>query len=138
MEKKISLVDFRAENLLFTVNKGYQPSEDPMPFDVRMSSQFRMGENSGDPTFLNVTIRVFDDAVEKNYPFTLIADLTGVFLIEGDEAADREALLKEEGVNMLLPFARAMISQLASLANMPQPVILPPVNVSNFKAAEEK
>lgn len=138
MDKKITLVDFRAENLLFSINKGYEAGEAPVPFDVRMNSQFKVGENSGDPTFLNLLIRVFDDAQEKNYPFSLVADVTGVFIIEADTPEEREALLKEEGMNVLLPYARVMVSQLASLANMPTPVILPPLNVANFRTAEEQ
>ena len=59
-----------------------------------------------------------------------------MFFIEA-EGADREAILKDNGMIMLLPYVRAMISQLVSLANLPTPVILPPMDPSQMKPMEQ-
>ena len=64
-----------------------------------------------------------------------IADVTGVFFIEA-EGTDRETILRDNGMIMLLPYVRAMISQLVSLANLPTPVILPPLDPSQMQPVE--
>ena len=61
--------------------------------------------------------------------------MTGVFFIEA-EGTDRETILRDNGMIMLLPYVRAMISQLVSLANLPTPVILPPLDPSQMQPVE--
>lgn len=136
MEKKIALVDFRAENLLFSVNKTFTPTDEQLALDMKVGSQFRMGENSGDPTFMNVVLRLFENAAEKNYPFSITVDMTGVFVVEAETAEEREALIKEQGLVYLLPYARSLVSQIAAMANMPTAVILPPMDMNTLKTAE--
>ena len=58
-----------------------------------------------------------------------------MFFIEA-EGSDREAILRDNGMVMLLPYVRAMISQLVSLANLPTPVILPPLDPSQMQPVE--
>ena len=53
------------------------------------------------------------------------------------EGEDRNTLLKDHGMTILLPYVRAMISQLVSLANLPMPVILPPMDPSQMQPVEQ-
>lgn len=129
----IRLVDFRAESLQFDMNHHFQPKKDQsLPLSIKLDQRVRMSSTPKDPAFLNIRITVFDDAEANNFPFEIIADVTGVFLIEA-EGTDREALLRDNGMTMLLPYVRAMISQLVSLANLPTPVILPPLDPSQMQ-----
>lgn len=132
----IRLVDFRAESLQFDMNHHFQPKKDQsLPLSIKLDQRVRMSSTPKDPAFLNIRITVFDDAEANNFPFEIIADVTGVFLIEA-EGTDREALLRDNGMTMLLPYVRAMISQLVSLANLPTPVILPPLDPSQMQPVD--
>ena len=114
---EIRLADFRAESLQFDMNHHFQPKKEP--------------------SFLNLRITVFEDAEQHNYPFEIVADVTGVFFIEA-EGDDREAILRDNGMVMLLPYVRAMVSQLVSLANLPMPVILPPLDPTQMQPVQHQ
>lgn len=133
---EIRLVDFRAESLQFDINHHYQPKEgENLALSLKLDQRVRMSGSAEEPTFLNMRITVFEDADQHNYPFEIIADVTGVFFIEA-EGKDRETILNDNGMKILLPYVRAMISQLVSLANLPTPVILPPLDPAQMKPAE--
>ena len=129
----IRLADFRAESLQFDMNHHFQPKEDEnLQLSIKLDQRVRMSSTPKEPVFLNIRVTVFDNAEVNNYPFEIIADVTGVFFIEA-EGTDREAVLRDNGMVMLLPYVRAMISQLVSLANLPTPVILPPLDPSQMQ-----
>lgn len=133
----IRLADFRAESLQFDMNHHFQPKKgENLPLSIKLDTRVRMSGTVKEPSFLNLRITVFDNAETNNYPFEIIADVTGVFFINA-EGTDREAILKDDGLKMLLPYVRAMISQLVSLANLPTPVILPPIDPSQMKPAQQ-
>ena len=129
----IRLADFRAESLQFDMNHHFQPKEDEnLQLSIKLDQRVRMSSTPKEPVFLNIRVTLFDNAEVNNYPFEIIADVTGVFFIEA-EGTDREAVLRDNGMTMLLPYVRAMISQLVSLANLPTPVILPPLDPSQMQ-----
>ncbi len=132
----IRLADFRAESLQFDLNHQFQPKKgENLPLAIKLDQRVRMSGSPKEPTFLNVRVTVFDDAETNNYPFEIIADVTGVFFIDA-EGTDREAILRDSGLPMLLPYVRAMISQLVSLANIPTPVILPPLDPAHMRPVQ--
>jgi len=133
---EIRLADFRAESLQFDMNHHFKPSKDEnLQLSLKLDTRVRMSSTPQEPVFLNIRVSVFDDAENNNYPFEIIADVTGVFFIEA-EGTDRETILRDNGMTMLLPYVRAMISQLVSLANLPTPVILPPLDPSQMQPVE--
>ena len=133
---EIRLADFRAESLRFDMNHHFQPKDNEnLQLSIKLDQRVRMSSTPKEPVFLNIRVTVFDNAEVNNYPFEIIADVTGVFFIEA-EGTDRETILRDNGMIMLLPYVRAMISQLVSLANLPTPVILPPLDPSQMQPVE--
>ena len=133
---EIRLADFRAESLQFDMNHHFQPKDNEnLQLSIKLDQRVRMSSMPKEPVFLNIRVTVFDNAEVNNYPFEIIADVTGVFFIEA-EGTDRETILRDNGMIMLLPYVRAMISQLVSLANLPTPVILPPLDPSQMQPVE--
>ncbi len=130
---EIRLADFRAESLQFAINHNFKANSEQIPLSIQVSQKARMSAKPEEPIFLNLNVAVFDKAEENNYPFTVKASVTGVFFVQA-EGSDREALMKDHGMELLLPYARAMISQLVSLANLPTPVILPPMDPSQLQS----
>ncbi len=128
---EIRLADFRAENLQFSINHSFKPSSEQIPLSIQVNQRVRMSAKPEEPIFLNLNVTVFDNAEERNYPFTVKGSITGVFFVQA-EGSDREAIMKDHGMTLLLPYARAMISQLVSLANLPTPLILPPLDPSQM------
>lgn len=134
---EIRLADFRAESLQFDMNHQFQPKKDEnLALAIKLDQRVRMSGTPKEPTFLNLRVTVFENAQQHNYPFEIIADVTGVFYIDA-EGEDRNTLLKDHGMTILLPYVRAMISQLVSLANLPMPVILPPMDPSQMQPVEQ-
>ena len=133
---EIRLADFRAESLQFDMNHHFQHKDNEnLQLSIKLDQRVRMSSTPKEPVFLNIRVTVFDNAEVNNYPFEIIADVTGVFFIEA-EGTDRETILRDNGMIMLLPYVRAMISQLVSLANLPTPVILPPLDPSQMQPVE--
>ena len=100
----IRLADFRAESLQFDMNHHFQPKEDEnLQLSIKLDQRVRMSSTPKEPVFLNIRVTLFDNAEVNNYPFEIIADVTGVFFIEA-EGTDREAVLRDNGMTMLLPY----------------------------------
>ena len=133
---EIRLADFRAESLQFdtiTTSSPRRTRTSPFPSNWISACAERHAQGPDVPQHPRHRVR---RRREQQLSFEIIADVTGVFFIEA-EGADREAILKDNGMIMLLPYVRAMISQLVSLANLPTPVILPPMDPSQMKPMEQ-
>ncbi len=133
---EIRLADFRAESLQFDMNHHFKPGkEENLQLSIKLDTRVRMNSTPKEPVLLNIRVNVFEDAEAHNYPFEVIADVTGMFFVDA-VGTDRENILRDSGIPMLLPYVRAMISQLVSLANLPTPVILPPLDPSRMRRVE--
>ena len=77
---------------------------------------------------VNLEVRIFEQAEEKNYPFEMLIDITGFFAImNNNEKID----FKPNAVAILYPYVRAIVSTYTANANVP-PLILPPINVNKL------
>lgn len=79
---------------------------------------------------------VFKDEPENRFPINLTVRITGLFEIEGDNIEEINNFLKIQGVQMVFPYLRAMVSSITSSALMP-PIMLPIINPYDF-VDEEK
>ena len=76
---EIRLADFRAESLQFDMNHHFQPKKDEnLQLSIKLDQRVRMSSTPQEPVFLNIRVTVFDDAESNNYPFEIIADVTGL------------------------------------------------------------
>ena len=66
-------------------------------------------------------------AEENNYPFYLKTVLEGEFEIEGDDIEKFEI----NGISLLYPYVRSIISTYTANSNIPT-LVLPPINVINY------
>ena len=82
---EIRLADFRAESLQFDMNHHFQPKDNEnLQLSIKLDQRVRMSSTPKEPVFLNIRVTVFDNAEVNNYPFEIIADVTGVFFIEAN------------------------------------------------------
>jgi len=82
---------------------------------------------------LNLSVKIFEDAVSKNYPFDLSLVVSGLFEynnldIEDDEARD---VLEDKLLEVLFPYVRSVVSSITMTTNLP-PLLLPTINIKNF------
>lgn len=79
---------------------------------------------------------VFKDEPENRFPINLTIRITGLFEIEGDDVKEINNFLKIQGVQIIFPYLRSMVSNITSSALLP-PIILPIINPYDFKDEEE-
>ena len=82
---------------------------------------------------INLILTIFDKAEENNYPFYMKTVLEGKFALEGDNIETFEI----NGIALLYPYIRSIISTYTANSNMPT-LILPPINVANYYKNSKK
>ena len=78
----------------------------------------------------------FKDEPENRFPINLTIRITGLFEIEGDDVEEINNFLKVQGVQMVFPYLRSMVSNITSSALLPS-IMLPIINPLDFKDEEK-
>lgn len=78
---------------------------------------------------------VFKDEPENKFPIDLKVRITGIFEIEGGSIEEINDFLNLQGVQMVFPYLRTMVSNVTASALMP-PIMLPIINPLDFKDEE--
>lgn len=74
----------------------------------------------------------FKDSPENRFPVDLKVDIMGIFEIEGDNEKEIKEFLNTQGVQMVYPYLRALVSNISTSAFIPQ-INLPIINILDFK-----
>lgn len=130
-ESSLRFYNYVVNRVLFETNSAFSPEQ--VQLSLRFSRQIEM-----DLPDLHVTLSVviFPNATENNYPFTMALSITGYFTLEGETAEAAQQLAEINAVAILYPFLRAMVSTYSANANV-APVLLPTINVAQYFADEE-
>lgn len=127
-ESSLKFNNYIINNINFRRNIKFQQKE-KMPINVSIKSNIK--ENNTDMK-VNLEVKIFEQAEEKNYPFEMLIDITGFFaIINNNEKID----YKPNAVAILYPYVRAIVSTYTANANVP-PLILPPINVNKLLKKE--
>lgn len=81
-----------------------------------------------------LTVNIFPDAIERDYPFQCSVTLIGQFsakLGENMESSVFHKRLSQNGLAILFPYVRAIVSDITRMANV-TPVILPSINIVEY------
>ena len=66
---------------------------------------------------------------DRNYPFSMKLEITGVFEIENNATeVEARGLAETNAIAILFPYLRAMVTTYSANANV-EPIIIPPINV---------
>jgi len=82
---------------------------------------------------INLNVKIFEEAITKNFPFSLSLVTTGIFQynhISIEEDHKRE-MLEKKLIDILYPYVRASVSNITMTSNLP-PLYLPTLNINNF------
>ncbi len=111
----------------FQYNPEYTGVKANMDIDFGHSIAVRNNEAQ-----VSVKCVLFRKAKKEEKPFHLAVQMTGIFQfqteIQGDELNN---ILKQQAINILFPYLRALISNITVNAGLP-PVILPLININQL------
>jgi len=128
------LVEYIVNKAEYNMNSNFQPSEDEsleVDFDIEAVISYE-----DDVDFITLKSSV-GDAENKNCPFLINIEITGVFEFDGDDNS-REQFLKTSGTAALFPYLRNLISEMSSISNVFPTFRLPLINVMEYLQDENR
>ena len=93
----------------------------------------RIGKaNSSDNAYV-IEVRVeIHNTPENPFPIDLVASLSGIFNIEGDNIDEINNFLQTQGFQIVFPYLRSLVANMTANAMMP-PIFLPIVFADQFE-----
>lgn len=133
---KFVFENYGIDYIQYSVNEDFNNREEvELDLEIEVSVKVKDDELKSAITLI---AHVFDDAKNKNYPFSLDVSITGFFSAEGDMKPDEfKEYCKCNGTAVLFPFLRSTIADVTRTANV-QPLILPLFNIHNLIKQQEK
>lgn len=133
MEKYESILRFKhyiVNEIYFKTNQEFKDNNEGTPIDLNIETKIDIQKDNMKIT-LNTTI--FANAIEKNYPFEMNVEITGLFVVKGDEPNK----FVKNAIAILYPYVRAIVSTYTANANI-SPLILPAINVNKLIEDQNK
>lgn len=122
---------YLADNIFFIINNEFNRDKESLELKIEFSYSLDM-DYEQKKAILNLGCIVFDDCKVNNYPFTIDISLEGFFEFDGN--LDKEQVYKMmevNGVAILFPYLRSIISNITSSAGV-QPLVIPTMNISKL------
>jgi preprotein translocase subunit SecB len=108
--------------------------------DAQYSISYRLDINEQDrnAAMISLGVELGDESLTTK-PVYVKANIIGLFHIESDELSDeqKEVFFKVNGVAILFPYLRGLVSELTSKGSM-NPIILPTMNITALLAELDK
>jgi preprotein translocase subunit SecB len=124
---KISKVDFSSESLSI-------PNE-----EFRLNTEFKQESfltDDEETAIIELSCRIEPELDDKDQEelFEIYVKLVGFFGLEGisSESDELDDLLSINATAILFPYLRSAISSITQVANIPEPVILPTINIAKM------
>jgi preprotein translocase subunit SecB len=130
MKSSLKFIDYIVEEVEFYNNSNFiaeSSEKTKLDFDIDSKTEF-IDENR---FTLSLIVKIFQNAVEKGYPFSMNIKITGVFILDNVDEKTKQVLAEKNSVAILFPYVRALVSTYTSASNV-HPVILPPINVVKY------
>lgn len=124
--------DYIVDSISFKNNPAYKEEETFIDFSV--TPQITVGEDKRSMV-IKLTVDVFKNAVENNYPFEMSVTVEGFYSLEMQEEDVRK--YERNAIAILYPYIRAIISSYTATANV-NPLILPAINVNKLIDVQKK
>lgn len=102
-------------------------------FKLNPQIQKKIGKANSPGNAYVVEIRVeILNTPENPFPIDLVASLSGIFNIEGDNVEEINNFLQLQGFQMVFPYLRSLVANMTANAMMP-PIFLPIVYANQFE-----
>lgn len=123
--------NYIVDKVYFKNNQKYEGDEISLDFSVFPDITV---SDDKEKMVVELTVNIFDDAVEKNYPFEMSVTVIGFYSMH----APGEDILKykKNAIAILYPYIRAIVSSYTANANI-NPLLLPAINVNKLIEVQE-
>ncbi len=108
----------------FERNIQYKENNEGIGIDLKLGHDIVNNENEMH-VILNAI--VFDEMIEKNYPFKINVLVEGIFEVKNGNPVD----FKASAIAILFPYIRSLISTYTANSNVPT-LVLPAINVNKY------
>lgn len=122
---EISFEHYEVTKIKYEANEQCDGNEFQMDFDVDSNSYI---VEDGNLMIIELTVIIFPDAVQNNYPFEMSISLKGYFENRSNGDIKR---YEPNAIAILYPYIRAIVSTYTSVANI-TPVNLPTININKM------
>lgn len=133
INSSLRFVDYFVDYVDFKLNNEFEEKPVNLKFDIDRSVDYLEDENN--TMLVTLVVKVFDNALKKNYPFSMNVSITGVFELNNVAVERKEVFAEVNAVAILFPYIRALITNFTANVNV-APLILPAINV--VKLMEDK
>ena len=123
IKSELKFMNYIVDSVEFKNNVNFEGDETSL--DFKPSVEFDIEENE---LLVFLTIDVFHNAEQNNYPFEISVRVVGYFKLFNTENVEK---YKANAVAVLFPYVRAIISTYTAAANV-NPLILPTVNINKI------
>lgn len=131
VKSRLSFINYEVEKVILEKNQMFKSEGKPISISFDIEHNTKIHDNS---MRIELIVTIFEKANENNLPFYMQVILDGYFEIEGDNIE----VFEMNGIALLFPYIRAIVSTYTANANMPT-LVLPPINVANYyKEYKEK
>lgn len=134
IKSTLRFIDYYVNKIEFYNNSEFEDA--PAKIDFKITRKVEYLEDEDNTFLVTLNTRIFENARENNYPFSMNISLTGIFEIDNDDVKNRRTFAEINSVAILFPYLRAIVSTYSASANI-QPLILPPVNVVKMIQEEQ-
>ena len=113
-----------------SIKNNYLPEGN---FHISPRFQRKIGKvnNEDNKYFLEIRVELHNTP-ENQFPIELVASVSGIFTIEGDNQNEINHFLLNQGFQMVFPHLRALVANMTANAMMPV-ITLPIVFTNQFK-----
>ncbi|HEY8365195.1 MAG TPA: protein-export chaperone SecB [Haloplasmataceae bacterium] len=134
MNSTISFLGYSVRELNFSKNDYFKGGK--INLDMKFTKNCTYLENNR--VRINISVKLFDNAENDNYPFKLSFVTSGIFQYQDvniEEDNSRE-LIEQKMLDILYPYIRMIVSNVLMVCNLP-PLFLPTININQLVKDKE-
>ena len=120
----LKFLSYKVNEVTLKTNEEFVEEKEGTPISLSIKPTITIEEKKMN---IKLTVEIFKNAKEKNYPFEMIVETTGFFEAE-DEKPEK---FVKNAIAILYPYVRALVSTYTANANI-NPLILPDINVNKL------
>lgn len=125
----------KLNNITFTVNEASIINNNlpvgEFKLNPHIQRKIRKVGDEGNTYIIDVSAEI-RNTPENPFPIDLIASLSGIFNIEGDDIEEINNFLQTQGFQIVFPYLHSLVANMTASAMMP-PIFLPIVFANQFE-----
>lgn len=132
-KSQLEFKNYTVDNINFSHNPNFDQEKVEIDAKINKNINYINQKSTNEETkaLVTLTIDIFDNPKQNNYPFSLFVKITGFFATKETDPEQVKYTMEKSSVAILFPYIRSLISTITANANV-QPLNLPPINVNQF------